>query len=378
MNAHYKFAPSGFGRLMQGAGCWALDRTYPDTSDPEASEEGTAAHEVAFRLARDGHVSTIGELMPNGVAVTREMIDGAILYQNYIREVAGPNVLNIHYEESMRIPCLDLTDCGGTPDAWFQKIAERELHVIDYKFGHAPHEPFEHWQLLAYAIGICELPGVRGGIQRVTLHIVQPRAYHMGDPCRSWSLSLASLEKYRERIKARIIEANNGVADTNTGAACSTCNARHACTALRVSAARAMDYSYLSVPDDMPPTAIGVEMSMIDTALDRLKSRRSGLEAQALAAIRGGKIVPGWAIKHGSGREKWTVPPDQVRALGELFGADLMNAPEPVTPNQARGLLTGKVDLTMLAGMTERPKGEPKLVVEDLTVAARVFGRDAQ
>jgi len=368
--AHYRFSPSGFGIMMQGSGCWHLNRQFPETTDPDASEEGTAAHEVASTYRE--RQWALGELTSNGVAVTRGMLDGAAEYRGYIEEIVGPNVTP-RFEQQIRIPCLHLTDCGGTPDADAVNEITEWLEIFDYKFGHGYVEVFENWQLLAYASGLLELPHVKGKVRAIRMHIIQPRCYTSKGITRSWMISVDELIPYRERLRARIAEIEHGEVETSTGGSCRYCNARHACTTLQRSAYKIVDHTMSAMPHEMPPEAVGYELSILDAAEARLKARKAGLEAQAMGMIRSGKIVPGRAIEHSSGREKWKVSVPEVAALGELFGVSLVNAPEAVTPTQARSKLKGLLDEAVIATMTERPRGEPKLVAEDTNAARRAF-----
>ena len=357
---------------MQGSGCWALNRSYPDTSDPEASAEGTAAHEVAATYRERKWAA--GELTTNGVAVTREMLDGAAEYRGYIDEILGPNY-KATLESQIRIPCLHLTDAGGTPDAYAVNEIVGYLELFDYKFGHGFVEVFENWQLLAYASGLVELPAVKGKVRMIRMHIVQPRSYDVRGITRTWMISIDELAPYRDRLRERISEIELGVAETATGSQCGYCNARHACTTLQRSGFKVADYSMSAMPHEMSPEAVGYELSILDAADQRIKARRGGLEAYALSMIRNGKIVPGRAIRHGSGRELWKVPADQVDQLGMLFGEELMKPREPVTPNQARARLKGKLDEAVINSMTERSPGEAKLVAENINEARRAFAR---
>lgn len=375
MPAHFRFAPSGFSRLMQGAGCWHLNGSFPETCDPEASEEGTAAHQVAFDLAM-GRVHKVGDLLSNGVACTRQMPEGALEYVGYIRETVGAgHAAHVRYEEQIRIPCLHLTDCGGTPDARYYNPETCILDVFDYKFGHAKHDPFEHWQLIGYAAGILQLPEITGPVILVRMHIIQPRCYSAGGITRSWTMTPDQLAPYIARLKRQIERADAGEADTATGDECSTCNAAHACSTLQQSAMKSVDVAGKALPLVMDPASVGVELRAMRAAIERLEARASGLEAQGLSYLRDGKIVPGWAMRHGEGRERWSVGADTVRAFGVAFGVDLMRPPEPITPNQARTALTGKTDPAVVSAMTEHPRGEAKMVIEDAGTARRIFAR---
>ena len=68
-----------------------MNQTYPEI-ETDASREGTAAHDVASRLlssAARGNCDPVqeGELLPNNVVVTAEMLESADLYVDDARAV---------------------------------------------------------------------------------------------------------------------------------------------------------------------------------------------------------------------------------------------------------------------------------------------------
>jgi hypothetical protein len=77
-----------------------------------------------------------------------------------------------------------------------------------------------------------------------------------------------------------------------------------------------------------------------------------------------------WALESIQGREQWTVPDEQVYAIGSMLGFPTFKA-RPITPNQAR--LKG-VDPSVVAAMSKREFTGFKLVPATNSKARKVFG----
>jgi hypothetical protein len=357
-----------------------MNGSFPDTHSPEASEEGTAAHEVAHLTVTTG-APVLGQLLSNGLACTQEMLDGGVEWFNAVFAILNPLGVTMgqcRYEESLAIAQLHET-CFGTPDAWYYHQPSSTLYVFDYKFGHGLVDEYENWQMLAYALGAMYHPAVIAqagyGPQQIVCVIVQPRCYRAPSIVRSWELSIFDFWEYVGRMRQRIQETEQGIGDCRTSSKqCGTCNGRHACNALQQAAQYAMDYAEQALPIEMPAAAVGLELAQVKHAIGLLEARESGLLAQGMAYAASGQLLPGWSVKNSMGRERWT-DVKAAQAMGCMLGVDLCKPIEAVTPSQARKLLAGKIDLTIVDAMIERPKGEAKLVPEDTSTAKRVFGR---
>jgi hypothetical protein len=353
---------------------------YPGDPDSPESKEGTAAHWVMAqylgltpeqRANRPG----IGTLAPNGVPVTDEMIEGAEMFVEAVGDAVD------HIEEVLPASLDIHPDNWGTPDAWGYKavpipdtaIVGGLITLADYKFGHRHVDVFENWQLVDYAKLVIDklgLDGLQEQYTRINFVIVQPRNYHAEGPVRTWSCMASDLRAAWNKIRAAIIAAQAEDAPFATGPACRDCTARAHCTALQRAALAAVDEAGRMTPMELPPAAVGLELRIMQAALERLKARVSGLEEVALATVRAGKIVPGFRIETGKGRERWTVPVEQLAAMGDVMGLKVTKL-QPVTPKQA---IKAGLPAEVVAGFSETPPGETKLVPDDGSLARRTFG----
>lgn len=363
-------------------GSVALQAATPKPDDAPEAREGSAAHWYVTEQLQGRDVQ-VGALAPNGHPVTPEMVDcGQMLLTDIYDtlKAASPGLV-VRVEEKVFAPSVHEANWGKL-DAYIMDRPNRTLHLWEYKFGHRFVDAVRNWQMLDYAVAVFDCEGFSPDVPydhpqswfhwKITLNVVQPRNYHPIGPTREWHLSGATLaQDYLPRLRQSAYESMAPGAPFRTGDHCRDCSARHTCPALQRAGALAMDVSLQAQPVVLPPHAVGLELRQIDDALKRLEARRTGLEQQALGLIRGGTLVPFFTTEHSSGRETWTLPADQVFALGENFGLNLRKPPEPITPAQAR---KAGLDDGLSRAFTTTPKGALRLKRVDDNAAALAFG----
>lgn len=372
----FALRPSAAGVWVHCHGSVALAALYPQDDSP-AAREGTAAHWAATEPLQGRRVNA-GDVAPNGVIVTDEMIECAELYVDTVRALIGEEM---HVEETLPAPTIH-PENGGTADTWgFAPPSPVPLlHVIDYKFGHGYVDAFENWQGINYTAAILDALGPHSTAERdgrVRITIVQPRNYHRDGPVRSWEVPISELRAYINTLAAaahaaRPLTPGGPLPGLKTGTHCRNCEARHACPALQASAMYVADYVGKAVPFDLTPMQTGGELRQLQHAAKLLDARISGLEDEALAKIRRGEPVPYFAAKQSEGRERFIpskVP--EVLMLGAMLGLPLAKPAEAITPLQARKL---GIDEAVITPYCERPKGEIKLIPQDTTDTRRIFG----
>jgi hypothetical protein len=305
----------------------------------------------------------LGSLTSNGVAVTDEMVEGAQMWA----EAVAPYLMRdlpARIEQHAQCPAIH-HDCHGTPDFTYGPH-NGELLIADYKFGHRYVDPFENWQLIAYAVGTMPeyLPTMR-----VTLRIVQPRSYHRDGPVRDWVITGDQLRDYATRLSAACYAALERDAACVTGPQCYMCPARVTCEAALHMEQSALYLAGTSVPLDISTEAKAVRLHQVRRALDHLKQMEGGLVEDLSARIRGGETVCGFTLQASAGREKWTHDTATVAALGMALGTDL-SKPSVITPNQAR---KAGVPDEMVAAYSERQSGSVSLTEVDVGKLAGVF-----
>lgn len=382
MSAHAFLAPSSAFRWVRCALSASLEAAYPETEDSPASLEGTAAHWVVQMLLKGTPVA-LDMQAPNGVAVTRDMLEAAELVRDEALTVLGAEGIGgLVIESPVQIPRVHPAHNWGTPDyrAWSRLNNGRLcLHVWDFKYGHGIVEVFENWQLLDYVAGILDEANIDGLQEQevvVDMAIIQPRAFHRSGPVRHWRACAADLRAYFNQLAnaAGAALAPDPPA-TPTPEGCEHCLGRRACEALQRAAYHAADKGGQYGALDLSPHALGLELRALKRAQALLEARISGIEAQAVAFIKAGQLVPFWMMESVPGRLAWTKPAPEIFALGEMLGLKLQKDPEPITPAQAKAAAkAAKIDGALFDAYASRPVGAAKLVADDGSKARLTFG----
>jgi hypothetical protein len=375
--AHAVLAPSSAARWVKCAGSVTLSILYPEGDDTPEAMEGTAAH-WAFAEMLEGRLIDVGLVAPNGVVLTEEMIEGAEMYVDDIETTLGkPWMKYLQVEQRVDIPSVHAAN-WGTPDTYLfahnPTTGAATLYLWDYKFGHGYVDVFENWQLIDYAAGVLDSLQIDGHADQyldIVMRVVQPRSYHRDGPVREWRVKAADLRPYFNKLRAAAEAAMLPEAPCVVNPECKHCSARHVCEAFTGAAYRAADLATRSVPLELSPAAMGLELRMLKAAQATLDARITGLEQAAFSRLTRGERIPFFALEATVGRQVWSKPLPEVFALGAMFGKDLAK-PAAITPKQAE---KAGIDPALVALYSMTPAGSLKLVPDDGTTARKVFGK---
>ena len=335
---HSILPPSSAAQRMACSGYWKLEKQFSQDENSESAREGILAHDVAQMMLMD--------IAPPENA-TAEMIEGGELWADYCSSL--PGMLKIE----SRVSCGNIhPEMWGTPDLWTFDADKKILHVADYKYGHVRVEAEENWQCLCYALGV--LYENHLGEVTVRIHIVQPRHYGPNSPIRTWDCSWEQLKLYLLRLQSNSTHVMSNNAMAMSGKHCRFCSARHACDTLNNAVSSVLDEIGKPIAFELTEMQLGNQLAHLNAAIDLVKARLSGLEDDAISRIQSGKQVPGWAAQRGATRIKWSVPVEQVLALGEMLNVDV-SKPGLITPTQAvkKGLPQELVNTASSSGLGE-------------------------
>ena len=366
---HALLAPSSAPIWGHCAGSVLLSKQYPDLKDEgDEAAEGTAAHWLAQQRLLTGEWKT-GKA-PNDVPITDDMRFHMGAFTDRIEGLREGN--SWYVEMKLVAAAIHPTLCWGTADSVVLDHTNKVAYIDDAKYGWGLHDPYQHYQLVAYGSAVMDFIGPEAIDWTFHLTIVQPRPWHREGPIRTWVVSAPELRNHVRHLRTQAEEATGNNPSTVTGKHCKHCKARRACPALRAATLDILDVVSDATPAPLDAPALALELSLLKQAQERLDARWSGLEAQATAEIRAGKPVPGWSIEHTEGREKWTKTPEEIIAVGSLLGVSLAKSVDVITPAQAR---KAGMKPELAAFYTERKPGAAKLVQSDLSAARRAFGR---
>lgn len=380
MSAHSRLAPSSADRWVECPASVALSEQFPELLENPAAPEGVAAHWVVSSMLTT-HVPIEGDVTPNGIAVTQEMIDGALLFYNHVFKLANPHggiKGRFQWENTVAMPSIHPEMWGTYDGAGMLDTLDLtgDLHIIDYKFGHLEVDPLT-MQLVSYARGELDSRDFNGHDEqfiRVHLHIVQPRCYTPAGPIRTYSTTAGDLRAHWNRLRAAADEALKPRPRYRTGDQCKYCPGRRACPELKRFGGYVQDYAEYQQPIELPVDDLGLELHFVEKSIALLEARAAGLREQAEANICAGNRVPGWAMANGRSVTAWSAPADEVFALGDMMGVDLRKV-SPPTPKQAAEMLRKKgIDASVIDAYSEKHPGSLKLVPATETAAAKAFG----
>lgn len=363
---------------------WSVCTGWPQMAlkfpqqETEATLEGEAAHEVAhldiIRYRNGGAAGDVlleGQTASNGVVVNAEMILAADVYSNDVireyqkRVVNGSVVMKV--EHRVTCPQVHPKYSYGTLDCFLIDPHNRTLIIWDFKYGHLFVDEYQNLQCINYLAGLDNEYDLDGF--DIEVRIVQPRVYHRGGSVRVWKTNVAELAPFWNTLHTAVEISLSGKGKLVTGNHCRRCQARHGCEAYLRYGIDLYTCVMDPVPHELSPNALGLQLLVVEQAMEALKGLQTGYQAQVEALIKGGKNVPWWGMEATSGRENWKAPVATVAAIGDMFGVELRK-PDIITPNQARKL--GIPD-DIIKQYSERKSGL-SLVRDDKCQAARIFG----
>lgn len=362
MSEHCLLTPSAAFRWMVCTPSARLEAEQPDESSAYA-DEGTRAHAEAARLLEAWNVDPVEYAearagLREACGGDAEMAEAVAVYTDYVTALAAAES---DCDDIMVERRLDISDwaprCHGTADAIV--IGDKVAHVIDLKYGKGvPVQAEDNPQLRMYALGTVDALTPGYDIQRVVMHIVQPRL-GVSSRAEMWVDCLQEWGAYHLRPAAR--EAFRGGGVMKPGAWCRFCRVRPVCGALARGAASAM----AGAPD--PAVLDAADIARLLPLMEVYKSWASAVQERALRMALDGAEVPGYKVVQGRAVRRVTNP--------NVLGGRLLSAglePEAIyKPRELRGLgelekAVGKRKFAELAaGCIERPAGKPALVADD-------------
>ena len=360
---------------------WGICHAWPDMAEKFPQEEttdtleGDAVHEMcALDILNHIHpnmgveVLTEGKISTNGTVITQMMVDAAEVYVDDFINEWKPG-MTTQVEKRVNCHRIHGTEAWGTPDCWLYDPERNLIINWDFKYGHLYVDAFENDQGIIYLDGILATLGLDPMKPvNIEVRIVQPRCYSGGGPIKIWKTDSAQLVPHWERLNKAALVALSGEGQCVPGSHCRRCQARHNCEAyLRYGIdlyVCAMDPSFHPMSD----AAQGLQLVMIEQAMEALKGLQTGKQAELEARIKAGNLNPFWGLKPSVGRENWTIPPEKRINMAKMYGIDI-SKPDTKTPGQSRKL---GLPESIVAKYTERKTGL-QLVRDDGAEITRIF-----
>ena len=344
MNDPQGHSPLGGGqveRFMLCAGTMRLSYGVPDEEN-EFTTPGLAAHALGAVCLSDGRDAwefigepweLSGEDANGSGTVDKEMADAIAVYTGAIRTThnLGTRILDgepaCAIERPFHCPTIHKLFWGTADFVWLDR-ANRTLHVWDFKYGAGIIiEVIENGQLMYYACGILEALALWAYVDKIILHIVQPRGFHPDGPVLEWAISVDDLQVWLETILIPAMDNAMVSTETASGQHCRFCPARaRACPQLM------KDFDELEELV-MEMTKAGSAKKLTNKQVGRILDLHDVLKIAGKAALKtafgrmsAGKKIPNRKLVKAKSNREWK--DDAAFALGKEFGARSLTTPE--------------------------------------------------
>lgn len=318
--------------------------------------EGTAAHALCEWKVRKALKMRAGR-RPTSDYWTDEMEEFTDDYRDFIMDLVGQAKLTCKdpvtlIEQHLDFSCY-VPDGFGTGD--FLLVADRELNVVDFKYGrgvavYADHNP----QMMLYALGALNLFDCLYDIEQVTMTIFQPRLSSIS----TWTISAEELYKWAEEVlKPKAELAAKGEGEFISGSWCRFCKARNTCRA------RAESFLELAKMEFQPPALLSdEEVAEVMEKAAELSKWASDVMAYAQAeAIENGKHWNGYKLVEGRSTRRFIDEKKVEEAAKGAGYTDIYNK-SLITLTAFEKLMGKDIFKEVLGSYVTKPAGKLTLV----------------
>ena len=352
--AHALLSASSAHRWLACPPSAVAAEAYENTSS-EYAAEGTMAHEVAEIIASGSIRPETGR---DGFApdVTQEMLDCAAGYRDYIQEQLKSDDAVVMLER--RVDFSEYVPDGfGTCDCII--IQGNTLTIIDYKYGKGVQvSAVDNPQMRLYALGAMNDYGIAYDIERVEMHIYQPRINNISTD----AMTVDELTEWAEKVvKPTAAKAAKGKGEYKAGAHCKFCPHAGRCRALTKTCTEYVNTHGLRVGVPvLAPHEVAEVLAMeplVSLWLKRVKD-------QAMNTMLDGGEVPGYKLVEGrQGARRWTDELQVAKALQDAgYTEEDYTTVSILSPAGMDKALGKKKVEELLGGCVERSPGSPTIV----------------
>lgn len=349
--AHSPLGASGAYRWMVCPASVQLSQGCED-EESDFALEGTAAHMLGEYCLTTGREPwqfvglEFANLAAGGgdaITVTVEMSNAVAAYLGKIKKWHPERNQGNSYVER-RFHCPDIHDLFyGQSDFTCIDSGEKTLHVWDYKHGAGiVVEATDSPQLKYYACGMLEDLALWNDIERVVLHVVQPRAWHMDGPHRTWSCSTDELDEWLADVLVPAMNRALVSRDIKSGEHCRFCPVRsYACPQLvadmeeLAAMVERVNKSEKGV-DELTNAEVARFLELFDVA----KIVKTNAERTAFKRLSNGADIPGFKLAPKRANREWKDGAD--KALKKKFGDQAFTEPALKSPAQIDALPGGE------------------------------------
>lgn len=352
MGAHAILSASSSSRWISCPPSVRLSEKYEDEISPYALE-GTSAHSLGEYKLKSLLGLDTKDTTEDLDFYNEEMEECAEGYASYVMEVvARYESPGVFIEERLDLSKY-VRESFGTADCII--VSNQDLHVIDLKYGQGVLvDAKENTQLMLYGLGALTLFDGIYDIERVTLHIYQPRRENIS----THEISANDLYKWGESIREIAELAYRGEGEFKVGSHCRFCKAKNKC--------RKRAEENLKIAQEeftLPPELTDEEVEDILPKLDGLEEWVKDIKTYALDKALRGYRWEGLKLVEGRSNRKYRDEDEVVKKVKELgfnpFEEKLLGI------TAMTKMLGKKVFDDNITDLLEKPKGKLTLVSLD-------------
>ena len=351
MGAHAILSASSSNRWIHCPPSVRLSQKYEDDVSPYALE-GTSAHSLAEYKLKNLLGLDIKNPTDDLDFYDEEMDELTEGYASYVTEVISRYESPTVFVEER----LDLSEyvkeSFGTADCVI--VGGNDLHIVDLKTGYIFVDAKENSQLMLYGLGALTLFDGIYDIEKVVLHIYQPRRCNIS----TYVISKKELYEWGESIREIAEKAYKGEGEFSCGEWCIFCKAKNTCRK------RAEENLKLAQEEfTLPPELSDDEIEEILPRLDELEQWVKDIKAYALERALRGYRWKDLKLVEGRSNRKYRDEDEVIKRVKEL---GFNPSEEKLLGITAMTKLLGnKVFDENITDLLEKPKGKLTLVSID-------------
>ena len=366
---HAKLSASGSGKWLVCTPSAQLEDMIPDEDSPFAAE-GTLAHQLfemmlhIYLSGQDGANVDDYNMFVEENHIQQDMLDHVSAAVGYALDLIRAAFDRCKDPVILVERKLDFSpwvpEGFGTGDLVI--ITDDLVEVADLKYGKGVLvSAVDNSQMRLYGLGAYNELSMLYGIERVRMHVLQPRMDNWG----SEEMTIADLLQWAEDVvvpKAKI--AWEGEGPRVAGEHCSNyfCRARFTCPARNAAAQELVTSSFALLPaEDLTPA----QMSQVLARADEVIKWLNDTKLWAVKQLGNGATVPGWKLVEGRSNRKYSDEQAVSKALLDRGFTEEQIFERSLLGITAMEKMLGKKKFADILGtMIEKPKGKPALAPE--------------
>ena len=355
--AHALLSASSAHRWLECPASAVAAEAYPQ-QDTEFTREGTLAHEVAETIATGVSEQLMKDRQSPGSGIDKEMLDCAIGYRDYIEEQKKSDTAHVLLERRVDFSPW-VPDGFGTCDCII--LQGDTMTVIDYKYGvGVPVSAVDNPQLKLYALGALNDYGFAFDVDKVEMHIYQPRINNISVE----NMTVDELMNWAEQtVKPTAKKAAQGKGGYKPGGHCRFCPHGGKCRTLTKHCTEFVETHDLRVGvPKLAPFEVAEVLAMEPVIALWLKR----VKEQALTTLLDGGEIPGYKVVEGKlGNRKWSNELQVAEALKAAgYSQEDYTETKLLSPAAMDKAIGKKKVAELLTECIERSPGAPTIAPE--------------